>query len=409
MPADSPTAPGYRATLAALSIGQIVNWAALYYAFTAFVLPMQRELGWSKPLVMGAYTTGLALSAVLSFPVGAAIDRGQGRTVLALGPLLGGVGFVLWSAASAPWMLYAAWTVIGVALSMSLYEPAFAVVTQRYPARFRDAVTTLTLVAGFASTLAFPSIAALHAVLPWRGALLVIGAVLALAIAPLQWWALRGVPQEESPSGLRSVGRGMQSLAPDMRFDDALRQRAFWLLTATFTIAMFTAGALWAHMVPALAAKGLSEADALKVLVCVGPSQVLGRLVFLILGRRFSLRVMALVTLTGLPLGCLLFALGHTLPVLLLFALVFGMANGVATLVRGGLLPDYFGRAAIGRIGGAMSGIAQGARAAAPLFTAWLLLVLPGYRELLLFCAAVGLAGWCAFVLAGRPSRTIGH
>jgi MFS family permease len=145
------------------------------------------------------------------------------------------------------------------------------------------------------------------------------------------------------------------------------------------------------------------------VLVCVGPSQELGRLVFVILGRRFSLRAMALVTLTGLPLGCLLFALGHSLAVLLVFALVFGMANGVATLVRGGLLPDYFGRAAIGRIGGAMSGIAQAARAAAPLFTAWLLLVLPGYRELLLFCAGVGLAGWLAFALAGRPSRTIGR
>jgi hypothetical protein len=87
MTAESDTAPGYRATLAALSVGQIVAWAALYYAFTAFVLPMQRELGWSKPLVMGAYTTGLALSAALSFTVGAAIDRGQGRLVLTLGPL----------------------------------------------------------------------------------------------------------------------------------------------------------------------------------------------------------------------------------------------------------------------------------------------------------------------------------
>jgi MFS family permease len=188
---------------------------------------------------------------------------------------------------------------------------------------------------------------------------------------------------------------------------DAFASPAFWALTVTFTCASFLTGALWAHMVPALAAKGLDEAQALKVLICVGPSQVIGRVLFLLLGRRFSFRVLGMITLAGMPLGCGLFALGHGLPALLLFALLFGMANGVATLVRGGLLPDYFGRAALGRIGGAMSAVALGARAAAPLLTAWLLLWLPGYRELLLFCAGVGLTGWFAFMLAGPPSRAI--
>ena len=33
----------------ALALGQLVCWAALFYAFTSFVLPMQRALGWSEP------------------------------------------------------------------------------------------------------------------------------------------------------------------------------------------------------------------------------------------------------------------------------------------------------------------------------------------------------------------------
>jgi hypothetical protein len=85
------------------------------------------------------------------------------------------------------------------------------------------------------------------------------------------------------------------------------------------------------------------------------------------------------------------------------------MANGVATLVRGGLLPDYFGRAALGRIGGAMSGVAQAARAAAPIAAAGLLLALPGYDEMLLVAAAIASAGWIAFVLAGRPASARGR
>jgi MFS family permease len=405
----SSAAPGFRSTVAALAVGQIVCWAVLFYTFTAFVLPMQRELGWSAPSLMGAYTTGLAVSAALSFAVGAAIDRGRGRAVLAWGPLVGAAGLLLWAAASHVVVLYLAWTVIGVAMAMTLYEPAFTVVTRLYPQHFREAVTAITLVGGLASTLCFPLLALLQEVFDWRQSLVALALLLA-AVGALHARVLRGAsiaPLPASPAAASDGAAPADAMPADATPADAFGSRAFWALTATFSSATFLTGALWAHMVPALAAKGLSGADALKVLVTVGPSQVAGRLVFLLLGRRFTLRALGLVTLAGLPLGCLLFAFGHELPVLMLFALVFGMANGVATLVRGGLLPDYFGRAAIGRIGGAMSAIAQAARAAAPLVTAWLLLLLPSYRELLLFCASVGLLGWLAFALAGRPSRVI--
>lgn len=395
--------PQYRATVAALALGQIVCWAVLFYAFTAFVLPMQRDLGWPAPVLMGAYTTGLGVSAALSFSVGAAIDRGQGRAVLAWGPAVGAAGLLLWASATHVAVLYAAWTVIGIAMSMTLYEPAFTVVTRLYPQRFREAVTAITLLGGLASTLCFPLVALLQSMLAWREALVALALLLA-AVSVLHARVLRGASIAPAAHAPPAPDRG--ALA-DATLADAFGSRAFWALTATFTSATFLTGGLWAHMVPALASKGLSEADSLKVLVCVGPAQVAGRLLFVFFGHRFSLRTISLVTLTGLPLGVLLFALGRTLPVLIVFAIVFGMANGMATLVRGGLLPDYFGRASLGRIGGAMSGIANAMRAAAPLFTAWLLLLLPGYRELLLVCAAVGLAGYVAFTLAGRPARTL--
>ena len=390
----------YRTTIAALSVGQIVCWAALYYAFTAFVLPMQDELGWSAALLMGAYTTGLGVSAVLSFAVGAAIDRGHGRAVMTLGPLIGALGMALWAVASSVAVLYAAWVVLGVAMAMTLYEPAFTIVTRRYPARFREAVTAITLVGGFASTLCYPSVALLQSALGWRASLGAIATVLA-ATALLHAWVLAGASIAPAAAGSAIAP------VPDATLREAFASRAFWGLTSTFTTYTFVAGALWAHMAPALASKGLSTADALKVLVCVGPAQVAGRLVFVLLGRRFDLRRMGLVTLAGMPVGCVLFALGQGLAALLVFALLFGMANGVATLVRGGLLPDYFGRAALGRIGGAMSGVAQAARAAAPIAAAGLLLALPGYDEMLLVAAAIASAGWVAFVLAGRPAS--GH
>lgn len=75
----------YRRVVAVLSVGQIVNWAALYYAFSSFVLPMQQALGWSKPVLMGAFTLGLTVWGLSTVPAGAAFDRGYGRHVLAGG------------------------------------------------------------------------------------------------------------------------------------------------------------------------------------------------------------------------------------------------------------------------------------------------------------------------------------
>jgi MFS family permease len=400
--AGAPT--HYRTTVALLAGGQIVCWAALYYAFTAFVLPMRDELGWSEPTLMGAYTFGLTVAAALSFAVGAAIDRGHGRAVMTLGPLLGAVGVALWALASSVALLYVAWAFLGVAMAMTLYEPAFTIVTRLYPGRYRQAVTAITLLGGFASTVCYPSVAALQSKLGWRGALWVVAALLVVT-ALVHAWVLAG--ESMAPATPAPVPAPDVTAAQDATLGEALAGGAFWALTLNFAGYSFVAGALWAHMAPALAAKGLSSGDALKVLVCIGPAQVAGRLIFALLGRRAKLRHLGMATLAGMPLGCLLFALGQGLAALLLFALLFGMANGVSTLVRGALLPDYFGRAALGRIGGAMSGVALFARAGAPLASAWLFVGLPGYREWLLAMAVFGAMGWLGFALAGQPKRVL--
>ncbi len=107
---------------------------------------------------------------------------------------------------------------------------------------------------------------------------------------------------------------------------------------------------------PALAAKGLSDARALAVVVWFGPAQVAGRLAYLAFGRWVSSRTLGLVVLGGLPVSLAIFALADGTFALLLFALLFGLANGLVTIVRGSLVPEYFGREHVGRISGAMSG-----------------------------------------------------
>jgi MFS family permease len=388
---------GFGKVVSALALGQIISWAALYYAFSSFVLPMMRDLGWAKSTLMGAFTLGLAVWGGASYAVGAAIDNGRGRSVMTFGSLLAGAGFVHWSQVRTPSMLYASCALLGAAMAMTLYEPAFNVLTKRYPKRYTQGITTLTLVGGFASTLSFPASALLIQQFGWRGALQVIGAILLCAVAPLHAWALRG------PAVVATVRQPDQQA--DATLHEALRQRSFWLLTLCFMLYAFASAALWAHIMPAFAAKGMSEAQALAVLVWIGPAQVAGRFVYAWAGRGVSLRLVGLFVLLGMPASLALFALSTQWWPLFVFAALFGVANGLVTIVRGGLVPQYFGRAHIGRIGGLMSGVGLLARAAAPLATAWLLLAMPGYSEVMLVLAALGIAAALAFAVASPPRQ----
>jgi MFS family permease len=395
---DAPAPLRFKTVVGALAMGQLLSWAALYYAFSSFVLPMMHELGWSKSTLMGAFTLGLGVWGACTYAAGAAIDRGRGRAVMTAGSLLAGLGFVLWSRAQSPVLLYAAWAVLGAAMAMTLYEPAFTVLTKRYPLQYRQGITALTLVGGFASTVSFPLAAWLIALLGWRDALLAIGLVPAFAVAPLHAWCLQGRDSAD--------GHHVADAADDATLHQALREPSFWLLTVCFTLYSFASAALWAHVMPAFAAKGMDEPQALSVLVWIGPAQVAGRLLYVGLGRHVPLRHVGLVVLLGMPAALLIFALAERLWPLLAFAFLFGVANGLVTIVRGGLVPEYFGRTHVGRIGGAMSAMGLLARAAAPLFTAWMLLVLAGYTQVMLVLAGLGLAAAVAFALARPPVPT---
>jgi MFS family permease len=318
--------------------------------------------------------------------------------VLVGGALLAALGLLGWAAVHEAWMLYGVWAVLGVAMAMTLYDPAFIVLTKRYPQRYREGITALTLVGGFASTLSFPAVAWLLPQLGWRGTLVALAGTMLVVVVPLHGWALRGTESV--------VATSRDDAHADTTLGDALRHRTFWLLALAFTLYAFGAAALWAHVMPALASKGLSQREALAVVVWFGPAQVAGRLVFAWLGRSWTLRALGLVVLAGASLAFLVFALSSAVWTLWLFAALFGAANGLITIVRGGLVPETFGRAHVGRIGGAMSAIGLLARAAAPVAAALLLLALGGYRELMLLIAALGAVAVLSFWMAPRPQPT---
>ena len=165
----------------------------------------------------------------------------------------------------------------------------------------------------------------------------------------------------------------------------------------------FAAAALWAHLMSALAALGRTQAESVAIVVWIGPAQVLGRLLHFTFGRKVGPRRLGFFVLAFMPVALLVLATAHGIVAFLGFAILFGAVNGLVTIVRGTIVPAYFGRGHVGRISGLMAAIALLALAAAPIGAAWLLQLLGSYRAVLIALALVAVAAFVSYALARAP------
>ena len=143
--------------VATLCVTETVSWGILYYGFPVFLAPMERDLGASRVAVTGAFTIGMGVAALAALPVGRWLDRRGPWALMTLGSCLGTALMVAWSRVESLPALYVVWTLMGLALAATLYEPAFGAVVRWFPTRNRDrALTTVTLAGALASTIFMP-------------------------------------------------------------------------------------------------------------------------------------------------------------------------------------------------------------------------------------------------------------
>jgi MFS family permease len=147
---------GRSGTVAALGTAQTLAWASTYYLPAMLAAPMARELGVSTPTVFAAFSVALVVSALLGPTAGSAIDRLGGRPVLIGTSLVFAAGLAALGLAQGPLSLFAAWILLGVGMGSGLYEAAFAALVRLYGKDARPALTGITLIAGFASTVGWP-------------------------------------------------------------------------------------------------------------------------------------------------------------------------------------------------------------------------------------------------------------
>lgn len=390
--------PTERRAVWRLGASQCLYWGLLYYGFAVLQLPWQRASGGSQAQVAGAYSLGLLVMALAAPAVGRRIDRGRAAAVFHAGTGFALAGLVLGLAAQHLPLLYPAWGLLGLAMACLLYEPAFGLVIRHFRQsedRLR-ALATVTVLGGLASTLCLPLLAYALACLGWRGTLMAMAVLVALASlmmsrAVLPTLARTGVP---ALTGTGPAQAQVQSTGARAGAD-------FAAVLATFVTGTVAAMAMTTLLVPLLVARGMSPESAALALSSLGVMQLPGR-VWLMRGRhRPSMRTLVVwpVALQAIGLGLVSFSPGAVASAI--GVAVFGLGAGILTLSRPWLLQALYGRDSVGYWNGRLARWQGLARAATPLTAAGVAGMLGQAETLALAALALALSLSLAYRLAG--------
>ncbi|WP_370253281.1 MFS transporter [Nioella sp.] len=378
-----------------LAVGQTLSYACLYYIFAALILSWEADLHWPRSLLATGPFIAIVISAALAPFAGRLVDLGKGPEAMVAGSVIGAGALVLLATSQSQGAYLLAWAVIGLAQSVTLYETCFAFLIRRLGPHARAAIVRVTLVAGFASTIAFPAGAALSAWIGWRGAVWVAAGVMAFVLVPIFALAGRMLRRVEGEPDQREADKGALSRA--------MRAGTFWLLALVFALVALNHWMLISYAVPIFVEQGAGEALAVFAASTVGPAQVAGRLVLMRFEARIGTAAATRVTFVAMLAGTAALWLAGLSPWLIFgFTAIQGAAIGVMTILRPVLISEVLGPAGYGAIAGTIQIPALLAGAAAPVVGAFVLdhAHVPGL--IALSAGLIGLSSLLAWRLAGQ-------
>jgi len=387
-----------------LSLAQLISWGSVFYGYSLLLEPVERELGLSRAETSLAFSLALLAEGLLAWPVGRLIDRGHERAVMTGGSLVLGACLLLHSAVDSQAGFYLAWLGLGIGLSGTLYPPAFAVVIRRYPHNFRRAIIVMTFLGGLASTVFMPLTAWLIASLGWRQALWPLAALHLLVCAPIHALMLRSAPP---PAATHTA-------PPHAPLRRHLLSAPYLLVGVFIVLLMGVTAALPAHMVSLLRSYALPEQGVIAVTAAIGVLQVAGRALLFFFEHHMDLHRVNRLIPCLIPLGLLTLLLAPLagalqMAVVLLFVVVYGIGNGMLTIVKGTAVAEYVSREQAASLNGALGLPMALGRAAAPWLLGLMWTPTGAYASGLGLMLGLSLIGVLALVLAQRLARRPGR
>ncbi|MDH0704962.1 MFS transporter [Pseudomonas sp. GD03862] len=306
-----------------LGVLQIMVWGGSFFILAVMGEPILRETGWDGHWVYGALSLSLMVSALLAPLASRLVVRYGGRLQMAASGIVVGAGLLIVANAHSLQVFLLAWVVIGVGMAIGLYEALFATLGALYAERAGRAITGITLISGFATTITWPLVAFAIEQFGWRVTCTAYAVMLIVVVAPLYLWVL--------PAGPHGATSKPVAAATDV----SVERRQYLLLMWIFAIGAIIMTAVSVQLVAVLQGLGHSLATAIALSALLGPSQVASRVLQIVARKRHPIWT-ALVSSVLVAVGVALVALAPGATALGL--LLYGCGNGLRAIVRG-LLP----------------------------------------------------------------------
>jgi sugar phosphate permease len=310
-------------------------------AVTMFIVPFEKEFGWSAATISVAIAIGIALFGIMGPFAAALMNRFGVRRTVCTALVLLALSSLLSIRMTASWQLIVLWGFVsgvgtgGVGLALG------ATIANRWFEQRRGLVMGLFSAANATGQLIFlPIFAHVIAWDGWRPCALLIG-LLCLIAAPLFALVVRDRPRDVGLPKFGNMvlepvaghgGNPFTGALGTLRV--CLRSRDFWLLGGSFAICgASTNGLIGTHLVPACGDHGIAATTAAGLLCAMGVFDLIGTTASGWLSDRFDSRWLLCIYygLRGISLLFLPAAFGAGVLGLPAFAVFYGL-DWIATV-----------------------------------------------------------------------------
>ncbi len=368
--------------LAAASVGISFVGSLNNYGFSVFFLPITRDLGLTRTQASLVFSAARLEGGIEGPIAGWLTDKFGPRSMLIIGNILCGVGFILLGVVvHSFWMLFVVWVlVVSLGFQAGFFTAVVATMNNwfvRHRGKAISLIGSANRAGGFVWT---PLLAVIVVNSGWRAGAVFAGIVILVVTLPLSLLFHRS-PESR---GLRPDGDPVDSEAPrepgiapqsqpasvDFTIREALRTPTFWYFAAAQFCRMASFGAITVHIIPMLVWKGQSEQGAAFMFSVIPLIGIPMTLVYGVLADRFSKQmVIALSTLVS-ALGMIFLTFGDNVGFLYLFLALYGVGEA-ATPVMPALVGDFFGRKSFATLRGIMNAVTVIGPFFAPVYAGW--------------------------------------
>jgi sugar phosphate permease len=386
--------------------------ALLFHAYGAYAVVLREEFGWSKTMLAAAFSMARAESGILGPLQGWLTDRFGPRALIRVGMVAFGTGFLLFSRIEGPLGFFATFFLMAMGSSLGGYLPIGVAIVAWF--RRRRALALSISASGMAiGGLLTPLVALSLSRFGWRSTALISGLVVLIAGLPLAQlvrhrpdaygWTPDGDVDAQSGGG--STSRPAVSQAErGFTARQAIATRAFWYIALGHAAALLVVSAVMVHMAIHVTERlGYSLQQAGAVIALMTFTQAAAQLGGGWLGDRFSKRRLAAACMLVHAVALVVLALATTFSMVLVFAVLHGVAWGIRGPLMSALRADYFGSASFGTITGLSSMIVMLGMMGGPLVAGILADRTGSYVPGFVVVAILAAAGSVCFVVARRP------